>query len=139
MSSNPVSPRLSRSPLSFRAPPIRRLSTQSRSRSSSLLARAHKQALQLQKHGLKIFLSLTPLQRIGVILLGIVGFVFGILSLVYHEAIFKWLSGFAASWRNITGGWMILWAMTFIVAFPPLIGYSTCVMLGGFVYGFPNG
>jgi len=29
--------------------------------------------------------------------------------------------------------------MTFIAAFPPLIGYSTTVSIAGFVYGFPNG
>ena len=34
---------------------------------------------------------------------------------------------------------MILWALTFISAFPPLIGYSTTVTISGFVYGFPNG
>lgn len=34
---------------------------------------------------------------------------------------------------------MILWTLTFISAFPPLIGYSTTVTISGFVYGFPNG
>lgn len=34
---------------------------------------------------------------------------------------------------------MILWALTFISAFPPLIGYSTTITISGFVYGFPNG
>jgi uncharacterized membrane protein YdjX (TVP38/TMEM64 family) len=29
--------------------------------------------------------------------------------------------------------------MTFVCAFPPLIGYSTTVSIAGFVYGFPNG
>lgn len=34
---------------------------------------------------------------------------------------------------------MILWMLTFISAFPPLIGYSTTITISGFVYGFPNG
>lgn len=34
---------------------------------------------------------------------------------------------------------MILWALTFVSAFPPIIGYSTTVTISGFVYGFPNG
>jgi len=34
---------------------------------------------------------------------------------------------------------MILWSLTFISAFPPIIGYSTTVTISGFVYGFPNG
>lgn len=32
-------------------------------------------------------------------------------------------------------GWLILWIMTFFVSFPPMIGYSTCVTIGGFVFG----
>lgn len=34
---------------------------------------------------------------------------------------------------------MILFAMTFITAFPPIIGYSSTITISGFVYGFPNG
>lgn len=34
---------------------------------------------------------------------------------------------------------MILWAITFICAFPPIIGYSTAVTITGFVYGMPHG
>lgn len=30
---------------------------------------------------------------------------------------------------------MILWLMTFFVSFPPMIGYSTCVTIAGFVFG----
>jgi hypothetical protein len=98
-----------------------------------------KRLLDLQKKGERIFLSLTPLQRVAVVLVGGALFTFGILSLVFHEEIFKWLTGFAKGWRDLTGGWLILWCITFFVSFPPLIGYSTCVMLGGYVYGFPNG
>jgi uncharacterized membrane protein YdjX (TVP38/TMEM64 family) len=29
----------------------------------------------------------------------------------------------------------VLWFMTFFVSFPPMIGYSTCVTIAGFVYG----
>ena len=32
-------------------------------------------------------------------------------------------------------GWLILWAMTFFVSFPPMIGYATCVTIAGFVFG----
>jgi hypothetical protein len=66
-------------------------------------------------------------------------FVLGILSLIYSEAIFHALARFAKRWRDVPAGWLILWSLTFIVSFPPLIGYSTCVTLAGFVYGFPNG
>lgn len=30
---------------------------------------------------------------------------------------------------------MVLWLMTFFVSFPPMIGYSTCVTIAGFVFG----
>ena len=34
---------------------------------------------------------------------------------------------------------MILFVVIIIAAFPPMIGYSSCVTIAGFVYGFPNG
>jgi uncharacterized membrane protein YdjX (TVP38/TMEM64 family) len=34
---------------------------------------------------------------------------------------------------------MILWAVCFIAAFPPLIGYSSTITIAGFVYGVPKG
>jgi uncharacterized membrane protein YdjX (TVP38/TMEM64 family) len=64
---------------------------------------------------------------------------FGILFLVYNEKIFAWLAPLAIKWKNTTGGWIILWVVTFIVALPPLVGYSTCATIAGFVYGVPEG
>lgn len=97
-------------------------------------------AAKLQRHGLKLYKRLTPLQRVLLVLAGLTSFVLSILFLVYNEHIFKyWLAPVAKKWRDIPAGWLILWSMTFVVSFPPLIGYSTCVTLAGFVYGFPNG
>lgn len=95
-------------------------------------AKLNRQALQTYNH-------FTPLQRIGIILAGLALFVLTVLFLVYNERIFGWLEPYAKRWRNLPGGWAILWAMTFVVSFPPLIGYSTCVTIAGFVFGFPNG
>lgn len=81
----------------------------------------------------------TPLQQLAGAVLGIVAIVLGILLLIYNERIFAALEPFAKKWRDLPFGWLILWAATFVVSFPPLIGYSTCVTLAGFVYGFPNG
>ena len=78
---------------------------------------------------------LTPLQRAGITLLNITLCVLVILFLVYNERFFAWLSGVAKQWRSLSGGWLILWFMTFFVSFPPMIGYSSCVTIGGFVYG----
>jgi uncharacterized membrane protein YdjX (TVP38/TMEM64 family) len=86
-----------------------------------------------------IFQRLTPLQKILVIIAAIVTNILGILFLIYNEKIFGALAEPAKKWHDIRGGWTILWALTFISAFPPLIGYSTTVTIAGFVYGFPNG
>jgi uncharacterized membrane protein YdjX (TVP38/TMEM64 family) len=63
----------------------------------------------------------------------------GILFLIYNEKIFGALAPAAKKWREIPGGFMILWALTFFSAFPPMIGYSSTITIAGFVYGFPNG
>ncbi|KAG0651157.1 Golgi apparatus membrane tvp38 [Hyphodiscus hymeniophilus] len=85
------------------------------------------------------FQKLSLFYKILVIIAGLVSFTFGILFLVYSERIFGYLAPAAEKWRDIRGGWMILWALTFVSAFPPLIGYSTTITISGFVYGFPNG
>jgi len=82
---------------------------------------------------------LTLVQKVVLTIAGIATIVLGILLLVYNERIFAALEPFAKKWRDMTGGWLILWAATFVVSFPPLIGYSSCVTLSGFVYGFPYG
>ncbi|KAI9843414.1 MAG: Tlg2-vesicle protein [Sclerophora amabilis] len=63
----------------------------------------------------------------------------GMLFLVYNERIFAWLAPVAKKWRDLPAGWLIIFAMTFICAFPPVIGYSTTLTIAGFVYGFPIG
>jgi len=65
--------------------------------------------------------------------------VLSILILVYNERILSLLAPVAQKWRSTPAGWLILWALVFVVSFPPLIGYSTFLSLAGFVYGFPNG
>lgn len=62
-------------------------------------------------------------------------FVMVVLFLIYSEPIFAKLTGVVKSWREMPGGWLILWFITFCVSFPPMIGYSTCVTIAGFVYG----
>ena len=94
-------------------------------------------ALYRQAHS--TYRRLTPVQRIFVAVATLIVLILGILFLVFNESIFEWLAPVARKWRDISGGWTILWAATFIVSFPPLIGYSSCVTLAGFVYGFPAG
>jgi uncharacterized membrane protein YdjX (TVP38/TMEM64 family) len=88
---------------------------------------------------LTTFLKLSPLQRILVVIALVIVNVLGLLFLIYNERIFGALAPAAAKWHAVPFGWTILWTLTFISAFPPLIGYSTTVTIAGFVYGFPNG
>lgn len=83
--------------------------------------------------------KMTPAQIAGAAALGIITIILGILFLVFSERIFAWLEPIAEKWKNLKGGWLILWFMCFTTAFPPVIGYSTCLTLAGFVYGFPWG
>ncbi len=93
-------------------------------------------AEQLQRRVVKTVEKMTLLQRIlaGFALVAVL--VLTILFLVFNEAIFAWLVPVAEKWKRIHGGWTILWILTFITAFPPVIGYSTCITIAGFVYGF---
>ncbi|TID17043.1 putative exopolygalacturonase B [Venturia nashicola] len=101
--------------------------------------RIARNAAKLQRQALKHYNRLSMVQRVLLGIAGVISLVFGILFLVYNERIFAWLAPWAKKWRDVPAGWLILWAMTFVVSFPPLIGYSSCVTIAGFVYGFPNG
>ena len=82
---------------------------------------------------------MSPLQQGLSVLVGITTIVLSILFLVYSEKIFQSLVPVAEKWKNLRGGWLILWFMCFVTAFPPVIGYSTCLTLSGFIFGFPGG
>ena len=82
---------------------------------------------------------LSLLQRILAGIACILILVLGILFLVFNERIFGYFASFAKRWRDLRGGWLILWFLVVGVAFPPMIGYSSSVTAAGFVYGFTKG
>ena len=82
---------------------------------------------------------MTLVQQILTFIVGLSTLVFAILFLIYSERIFQWLEPYAERWKSLDGGWLILWILCFVTAFPPVIGYSTCLTLAGFIYGFPWG
>jgi uncharacterized membrane protein YdjX (TVP38/TMEM64 family) len=143
----PVSPIASPSPEQTQRPPwSRHRSMSSRSRRSpyapddlSYTDQAVRAAKKVQRKVLATYTKMSVFQRIVAGCALLIINVLGILFLLYNERIFAALAPLAAKWRHVPGGWMILWACTFISAFPPLIGYSTTVTIAGFVYGFPNG
>lgn len=122
-------------------PAIRILSPQGRekARFRDILIDNAARLQRLQRQLIKSFNKLTLAQRILAII-AIVGLaVLGVLFFVFTEKIFGWLAPRAEKWNNLRGGWLILWVMIFTVAFPPLVGYSSCLTISGFVFGFPNG
>lgn len=97
------------------------------------------QAEKIHRKVTKIVQKMTLVQKILAIIALVIAAVLGILFLVFNEKIFELLVPIAKKWKETTGGWVILWIMTFITAFPPMIGYSTCATLAGFVYGIWEG
>ncbi|MCJ1397031.1 Tlg2-vesicle protein [Xylographa trunciseda] len=107
--------------------------------SGSLRDRIIDSAERLGRQALKTFQDLSPLQRVLAGLFIIFSLTLTTLFFIFNDAILAWLKPIAEQWKSLNGGWLILWAMTFATAFPPMIGYSTSVTLAGFVYGFPEG
>lgn len=108
----------------------------SRQAGSSLRNRAITKMDTLGRATLRKF---SPLQLALAAFAGLLALITTIVFLIYHQAFFAWLEPTAVKWKNLRGGWCILWAMTFMTAFPPMVGYSTCFTLAGFVYGLPEG
>ncbi|KAK4205320.1 hypothetical protein QBC40DRAFT_249324 [Triangularia verruculosa] len=96
-------------------------------------------SITLSNSALRLYLSLPPFQKILVLLALGTLFTLGVLFLVYSHTIFTSLAPLAASWKK---SWLFLFTifcLTCLTGFPPVIGYSTCVTITGFVYGFPHG
>lgn len=93
----------------------------------------------LYRRGTTFFVSLPPTQQFLVLAASVVLFALTITLLIFSQRIFHLLGPVATSWRAMPAGWLLIWLATFLVAFPPLIGYSTACTVAGFVYGFPLG
>jgi uncharacterized membrane protein YdjX (TVP38/TMEM64 family) len=116
-----------------------RRSSYSTSRTAALRDNLLNTADRLQRRAISTFVKMSLLQKVFTVIAFLAAIIFGILFLVYNEKIFAWLAPLAIKWKQTTGGWIILWMVTFIVALPPLIGYSTCCTIAGFVYGIGEG
>ncbi|KAK4174961.1 hypothetical protein QBC36DRAFT_31819 [Triangularia setosa] len=105
----------------------------------SFLRKATTIAINLSQSALRLFLSLPRAQQLLVLLALSILLTLALLFLIYSHAIFTSLAPLAATWRS---SWLFLFAIFFLTCltgFPPVIGYSTCVTITGFVYGFPHG
>lgn len=91
--------------------------------------------IQLRRKVVETWKSATLTQRI-IFVVGFTTFqILGLLFLIYSHKIFDALGPIAHKWRALPGGWLILFFATFFTAFPPIIGYSTCLTIAGFVFG----
>ncbi|GAM86491.1 hypothetical protein ANO11243_045050 [Dothideomycetidae sp. 11243] len=89
--------------------------------------------------GEELVMRFSPLQQALLGVAGFVLFILGILFLVFHKKLLAKLVPFVEAWRNSKVGWLVLWLMVIAVSFPPMIGYSTCFTLAGFVFGVWRG
>lgn len=96
-------------------------------------------AERVQRKVWSTYKAMTLLQKILAITALIIIGILVILFLIYNHEVYKWLKPIADKWRTIPGGWLILFSIIFVCAFPPVIGYSTGLTIAGFLYGFPNG
>ena len=121
----------------------RQRSSQSLPRNQSSRGRLRDRAVdsieRFHRHSLQLAKKLSVVQRIALGLAALITLILTILFFVFNQQIFTWLLPPAEKWKNLRGGWLILFAMNFVTAFPPVIGYSTTVTIAGFVYGFPVG
>lgn len=88
---------------------------------------------------LRAYMRLSPWQRAAASAAGVAVLAVTVIFLIYSHRIFAALTPVAIGWRALPGGWVIIWLMTFATAFPPMVGYSTCVTIAGLVFGFPAG
>jgi len=132
-----VRPRVSSSARRLSARPYTLHRTQSNQQ--PLAARVFRAANAAGEKVLRLFWQLSPAYRVLAVLGVAASFVLGIVFLVFSSRILAALGPVAKSWREMPMGWVIVWLLAFVAAFPPLIGYSSAVTISGFVYGFPLG
>ncbi|KFH47913.1 Golgi apparatus membrane protein-like protein [Hapsidospora chrysogenum ATCC 11550] len=119
---------------------IRSLSSATSATPSRSRLRQARAAIQAwNTYCIRAYRRMTPLQRVlaGLAILALYALI--ILGFIFSRRLFDWLATVSASWRALPGGWLIAFALVFVTAFPPVIGYSTATTISGFVYGFPGG
>jgi uncharacterized membrane protein YdjX (TVP38/TMEM64 family) len=97
-----------------------------------------KNAARLQRKAVETWVAASTAQRVFFVIGSVAVAVIGIVFLIFSHRIFEWLEPVAQKWRALPGGWLIIWAAIFMTGFPPIIGYSTCLTIAGFLYGMPG-
>ncbi|KJZ73611.1 hypothetical protein HIM_06944 [Hirsutella minnesotensis 3608] len=68
------------------------------------------------------FWRLPPSHRALVVLACIAGWVLLVLVLVYSHRFFAWLAPVAKAWRQQPAGWLLIFVLICVTAFPPVVG-----------------
>lgn len=106
---------------------------------AALAATSAQTARSLYRQSAALYGGLSPTQQFLVLATSVILVALTVTLLVFSHKVWALLGPIAVSWRATPGGWLIIWFLTFIVAFPPLVGYSTACTVAGFVYGWPLG
>ncbi|EEH20790.2 hypothetical protein PABG_03021 [Paracoccidioides brasiliensis Pb03] len=134
---------------SFRPPwtqPHSSLSRSSRRRSSifsvppaSLRDSSINNIKQFYQRVSRRFGKMTLVQKIGTVLATIGVISLGVGFVILTGKIFKWLEPVAEDWESSKLAYFAVWICTFIVSFPPLVGWSTVGTVAGFIFGVWKG
>jgi uncharacterized membrane protein YdjX (TVP38/TMEM64 family) len=77
-------------------------------------------------------------QTLVIIGLGVIFVVF-LVAIWFRAYLVALMVKLSDDWKEFTFGKLILFALIFMVGFPPILGFSALSMLCGMVYGFPYG
>lgn len=79
------------------------------------------------------------LQKIGTVFAGLGVIALGLGFMAVTGQIFAWLGPVAKDWENAPLAYFILWLCTFLMSFPPMVGWSTVGTVSGFIFGVWKG
>ncbi|KAM5431935.1 Tlg2-vesicle protein [Microsporum canis] len=85
------------------------------------------------------FGKMTILQKIGSVFAGLGVIALGLGFMAVTGQIFAWLGPVAKDWENAPLAYFILWICTFLMSFPPMVGWSTVGTVSGFIFGVWKG
>lgn len=94
---------------------------------------------ELYDQGIEVYRRLPVWQRAAAVCALAAMGVVGVVVLFYHETVLGLMVAFADWWRDMPGGWLVMFLLVVAVSFPPLIGYSALSSLYGMIYGCPGG
>lgn len=91
------------------------------------------------RRGREWFAAQPVWKRVAVCVAAAAAAALGVAGIVFYQLMMDLLVRFSDKWAQLPMGRLLLFALIFLVAFPPLLGYSLLSMLCGMAYGFPGG